>query len=437
MMSQDRDAPLLTWALLDRMAPMGLRIVHHLPPAGLPGRERPPAEALALLLRVRAALLLGEGVLLGLASLLLGARLPWTPLLALLALHGALLAWGYGLRRLSGLGLGFGEVALQLATDAALLGGLVYFTGGYANPFISLLLVPLILGAVVLPPRLAWGLAAWVGVMYTLLMRYYQPLALQVSPEVAVHLHLQGMWLNFLLTAVLVAAFTGALATALRQRDLALAREREQRLRDEQLFALGLQAAAAAHDLATPLASVRLTLDDLRQDYAGDEDLAPPLDLMAGQLQRVEAVLARLGQAARAREATAGPALPARQWLARSLERWGLLHPQAAVNLDAPQDLPALEDDPMLEAVLMTLLNNAEAASPGQVSVTARASQTALVVEVADKGPGLGGKPVGWGVGLDLAQAALARLGGRLELVDRPAGGVLARAYMPWAEASP
>ncbi|MCP5278482.1 MAG: sensor histidine kinase [Thiobacillus sp.] len=413
---------------------MGFRFIQTSSRPGMAGRERPPAEALVLLLGGRGALILGEALLLALAVILVGARLPWWPLLALMALHLALLAWGFGLRRL---GLTFPEAALQLGTDAALLGGLVYFTGGYANPFISLLLVPLILGAVVLPPRLAWALAAWVGLMYTLLMGYYQPLALQVSPEAAVHLHLQGMWVNFLLTAVLVAAFTGALAAALRRRDRDLARAREQRLRDEQLFSLGLQAAAAAHDLATPLASVRLTLDDLRQDFAGDEDLSPPLELMAGQLQRVEAVLARLGRAARSRENVAGPAMPARQWLGRALERWGLLHPHASVAMDVDAELPAVEDDPVLEAVLMTLLNNAEEASPGSVAVAARVEGGYLRVEVADAGTGLGGKPAGWGVGLELAKAALARLGGRLELLDRGEGGVLARADLPLAGTGP
>ena len=417
---------------LDTMATMGFRSMHTSAVPGSSDRESPPAEALVLLLGGRGALIVGELLLLALASSLLGARLPWWPIFALVALHGALLAWGLSLRRL---GLSFAEAGLQLGTDAALLGGLVYFTGGYANPFISLLLVPLILGAVVLPPRLAWALAAWVGLMYSLLMVYYQPLAMQVSPEAAVHLHLQGMWLNFLLTSVLVAGFTGALAAALRRRDRALALAREQRLRDEQLFALGLQAAAAAHDLATPLASVRLTLGDLRQDFSGDEDLSPPLELMAGQLQRVEAVLARLGQAARSRENSAGPAMPARPWLTRTLERWGLMHPQSSVALDATVDLPAVDDDPVLEAVLMTLLNNAEEASPGKVAVSARVHDAWLRVEVADAGPGLGGKPAGWGVGLDLAQAALARLGGHLQLLDRKEGGVLARADLPLAEA--
>lgn len=395
------------------------------PPAAV---AHAPEAAIRLLLWVRAALLIGEAVLLLLADLWLGARLPWPSLSALLGLHLAALLWGLGRRRL---GLSQAATALQLAIDASVLGALVFFTGGYANPFISLLLVPLILGAVLLAPALAWGLAAWVAALYTLLMSHYHPLAVELPDAAAVDLHLRGMWLNFLLTAALVAAFTGALAAALRRRDAELAAAREQRLRDEQLFALGLQAATAAHELATPLASVRLTLDELRADYAGDDELAPSLDLMHGQLQRVEAVLARLAEAARAREARAGPPLSARRWIDRCVERWGLMHPQARVTIDAPETLPRVEDDPMLEAVLMTLLNNAQAASPAGIALKASADGGRLCLEVADTGPGLGGKAPGWGVGLELARAALERLGGRLTLAERAGGGVLARAEIP------
>lgn len=423
MMSQGRAGP-----GPDYNAGMKLQRPPFFPSPAPEGAGHPPAEVLGLLLGVRAALVLGEGVLLALAVLLLEARLPWWPVLALLGIHLVLLAWGYGLRRHA---LSWLETALQLATDAALLGGLVYFTGGYANPFIFLLLVPLILGSVFLPPRLAWSLAAWVGLIYTLLMAYYHPLVLAVAPEVAVDLHLRGMWLNFLLTAMVVAAFTGALAAALRRRDTALAHAREQRLRDEQLFALGLQAAAAAHDLATPLASVRLILDDLRQDYAGDDELSGPLASMTSQVQRVEVVLARLSQAARSRETPAGPPLPAGVWLERTLEHWGLLHPQALVLLDLGEGLPMVEDDPAMEAVVVTLLNNAQQAARARVRVSARGQGGFLRLEVADDGSGLGHKPAGWGVGLDLAQAALERLGGRLEILHSPSGGVLARADLP------
>jgi two-component system sensor histidine kinase RegB len=387
-------------------------------------------DAPRLLLWARAMLVAAELGLLALAAVWLDARLPWSPLLLLWLGHLALIA-PLALRSAA---MASAEASLHLAADAAVLGGLVYFTGGYANPSISLLLVPLILGAVALRGLQVWGLALWVGLLYTLLMHYYQPLALAVSDAAAVDLHLTGMWLNFLLTAALVAAFVGALAAALRRRDAALARAREERLRDEQLFALGLQAAAAAHDLATPLASARLTLDAMREDFSGDEELAPPLDRLSGQMARMEAVLRRLGDAARARgEEAAGPEVQAAGiWLAQVAERWGLLHPGLRILLELPEDLPELAADPALETVLMTLLNNAVEASPDSVTLVAGWGEGQLMVAVRDQGPGLGaGKTSGWGVGLELARGAVARMGGELTIEDLQQGGVQATLRVP------
>ena len=399
-------------------------------------RQVLPREAQVRLLLTRAALVLAEGLGILLALVFLQARLPLFSLALLLLLHVLLNAIAWARVRMGGTPLF--ELAIHLAADAAIIAALVYLTGGYANPFISLLLVPLILAAVTLPALFAWGMALWVGGLYTLLMGHYRPLALQVSPEAAVDLHLMGMWLNFLLTAGLVAAFAGRLAAALRRRDAQLAEAREARLRDEQLFALGVQAAAAAHDLATPLASLRLILDDLRHDYAGDDELAAPLVLLAEQSARMQQVLARLGDAARARGAAAGPQMATGAWLARVVEHWGLLRPEARVHLETAADLPAQAHDPGLEAVLLTLLNNAADVSPEAIRVRAnligKPGAGQMVIEVLDSGPGLAGamdKRGGWGVGLDLARATLARLGGSLELADRPEGGASARLVLP------
>ena len=393
-----------------------------------------PRAAQVRLMLTRAALSLGEMLGIALALFLLQARLPLVSLSLLIGLHALLnlIAWA---RQRAG-GTPLFELALHLAADAAIIAALVFLTGGYANPFISLLLVPLILAAVTLPALFAWAMALWVGGLYTLLMAHYQPLVLQVSPETAVHLHLIGMWLNFLLTAALVAAFAGHLAAALRQRDAQLAEAREARLRDEQLFALGVQAAAAAHDLATPLASLRLTLDDLRRDYAGDDELAAPLTVLAEQSARMQQVLGRLGDAARARGSAAGPRLPSDLWLARTVEHWGLLRPEAQVHLQVQPGLPewpAQAHDPGLEAVLMTLLNNAANVSPQAIEVAARREAGRIVIEVRDHGRGLEAEKgnSGWGVGLELARATLARLGGSLELAERPEGGVVARLRLP------
>jgi len=398
-----------------------------------------PSAAQQRLIKVRAALILGEWLGIGLLAVVLDARLPLLSLALILGLHVVLngVAWF----RLRSGGAALTELALQLAVDAACIGALVYLTGGYANPFISLLLVPLILAAVTLPPWHAWGMAVWVGTLYTLLMRFYHPLQIQVSAEAAVDMHLSGMWLNFLLTAALVAAFAGRQAASLRRRDAELAQEREQRLRDEQLFALGLQAATAAHDLATPMMSVRITLDELRRDYSGDDELDQPLALLSGQVARMQMVLQRLGDSARARGEKSGPPLPVQAWLERTLEHWGLMWPQARVQLEMEEALPMLEDDPALEAVLIVLLNNAAQAGPDSIRLRVCHDNAGLSLEVinateAREGSRHSGKTEGWGVGLALARAALERMGGRLEIGETAAGGVNARIVLPLTPAA-
>jgi two-component system sensor histidine kinase RegB len=393
------------------------------------GLDRLPEDAQRRLMLTRGALILTEAAGVALLIGFLDARLPLPALVLILLLHVTLNLFAWWRRRAGGCAAP--EVALQLAVDAASIGALVYLTGGYANPFISLLLVPLILAAVMLPAYLAWAMALWVGGLYTLLMHFYHPLVLQVSGQAAVDLHLAGMWLNFLLTAALVAAFVGHLAAGLRRRDAALAEARERRMRDEQLFALGLQAAGAAHDLATPMASMRITVDELTRDYAGDEELAPPLRVLTGQLARMETVLARLARAARARGQAPGAPEPAAEWLSRLLEHWRLMWPDARVDLRLADDLPKIADDPALEGVLVTLLNNAAEVSPTQVALSCGRAQDDLLIEVGDRGGGPdAGKAPGWGVGLELARAALARLGGELQLLEQD-GGTLARVRLP------
>jgi len=362
-------------------------------------------------------------------------RLPLAPMVLILALHGTLNLFAM-LRRRSAPLVEPGEVFAELATDAAAIAGLVYFSGGYANPFISLLLVPLILCAVALPSRPAWAMTAWVGTLYSLLAIYYRPLTLEVGEQEAINLHLAGMWLNFLLTATLVAAFVNRLGRALHQREADLALAREQALRDEQLFALGMQAAAAAHDLATPLSSLRLSLKELERDYAGDDELGPSLSTMAGQAERMKGVLDRLAAAAGAARATGTLNRPLDTWLHEIHDHWGLMRPQVRVRLElsGPQPAPTVREEASLVSVLTTLLNNAADASPNDLTLAADWDERSLKLEVLDRGPGLalaGDKPEGWGVGLMLAQAALERLGGRVELVPRQGGGLVARIALP------
>ena len=149
------------------------------------------------------------------------------------------------------------SVLVQLLAEVACLTGLLYFSGGPTNPFVSLYLVPVALSATVLPVRHTLALAATSVAAYSGLMFWSVPLpALQLGH---VHngwnLHIAGMWVNFIVSAIVVLVFLSLLVSVSRQRAHQLAGLRERAIRNEQVVTMGSIAATAAHSISTPLST--------------------------------------------------------------------------------------------------------------------------------------------------------------------------------------
>lgn len=381
---------------------------------------------------LRLALVLCAAAGLLVVTALLPVALPLGPMFALLGLHGALVGLAFWRLREGECGSVGGHL-LELAADALLIAALVWLSGGYANPFISLLLAPLLLAATLLPQGWAWGMAAWVVALYSLLAVWYQPLEVRAGANDMINMHLAGMWLSFVLIVLIVAAALVRLSTSLRRQEQALADAREASLRDERLFLLGMQAASAAHDLATPLATLRLELDGLAQEYAGDDELGAPLTRMRQQTDRLHSALDRLAASGRSPEDTV---VALDYWLRELFEHWRQTRPGVNASLTLTEAMaPAVQIGHWLVSALTTLLDNAAEASK-TVELSATWDAAGLYFSVADRGPGLHAMPVKvdrWGVGLQLVRAQVQRSGGALKLGPREGGGVLAELSLPWA----
>lgn len=401
-----------------------------------------PARAmLGRLLAVRVALL--AGWIAGTAWLHWGMKvaMPLAPIGAVLGLMGGFaLATAWRLRQ--DLPATQMEFIAHLFADLTAFAVLGYFSGGATNPFVSLMLVPVVIAAISLRPRWVWLLAGVAATYYAILLFVYQPLTV-VDPVTATGMHLGGMWFNFLVSAGLIALFVTRMQAALRTRDRALADLRERQLRDERIVALGTQAALAAHELATPLATIQTTAHELATEFANDPDIGEDCRLLERQAQACKGILTRL--AARAQD-TPETSQPLDAWLAAVAERWQVLRPDARLTLGPTPDTRAFAAPDGLEQALLNVLNNAADVSPDGVALRANAEGDRLVIEVADRGPGFtpeqkaragrvlfSGKPgQGWGVGLALTHATLERLGGTLSLTERPGGGTCVHLSLPW-----
>jgi two-component system, sensor histidine kinase RegB len=374
------------------------------------------------------------------------------PVLPLSALGVALLL--YTLYALNWLptrsGVGEGTILAETGVDLVSLTAALYLTGGSSNPLVSLLLLPVTVATATLRPALSWSVAATAAGCYTLLMFFHRPFGMEHHGAGAFELHIWGMWYGFLLSALLVALFVARIGNTLRQHDQALAKAREEALRNEQWLALGTLAAGTAHELGTPLSTMAVISADLADEFPNDPELADRLKVLRSQVERCKGILSRMAAHAGEVRADAGRVMALDDYLAELLDDWRSLRPGARIDArwTGTSPTPRIVADRGLTQAIHNILNNAADASPQWVEVEARWDLKRLDIEVQDQGEGLAeavreriGEPLvsgkagegGMGLGLYLARTVLERLGGRVELSPRQPCGVRARITLPLA----
>ncbi len=391
-------------------------------------------------------------LMIGLAVYGLDIRLPILPLtvvLLIMATTNLLTRW---LIR-SGRAISDRQLFAQLLIEIVAFTGILYFTGGATNPFTFLYLIPLAIAATVIPGKPTWLLTGLTFVLYSLLLKFYQPLGYDMQPhqggmhDNAFSTHVIGMWFGFLLAATLVTLFVTWLSRELKRRDRAIEEAKRREIRDQQLVALGTLAAGAAHELGTPLGSMALIVGDLTEglDPKRHPQLFEDQKLLREQIRRCKQILSVLSDRAGETRADAGGLMAAGDMLQGIVERWRQQRPQAEIRLDLDIRASAqlLYDKP-LEQALVNLLNNAADAGDERVRIRARSDGEWLRIDIADSGPGLSeeqiamageqafsSKPDGMGIGLFLAITTLRRSGGDIRFESTPGQGALTRVRLP------
>ncbi len=367
------------------------------------------------------------------------------------------------------------EFAGHLLLDILGLSLLLYITGGASNPFVSYLLVPVIISAAALSRGYTLAMAGTGMACYTLLLFFFQPLP-ELSPAImgpvtgaaeehehhissvvvngqlsGLNLHISGMWVNFLVSAGLITWFVTRMAAEIRDQDAQLARLREESLRDEQILSVAIQAAGTAHELGTPLNTMAVVLREMEHEYANDLDALKDILLLQRQVGQCKQSLRRLVSEADYGKARQEQWQPLKTLVEEILDRWRLLRPEVKLTLIEPVIAPApwVHLDPSLRQAILNLLDNAADVSPEHIEMRLFWSTSEWGLVIRDHGPGLPGelmenggmglfsnKPDGMGVGLMLSQASINRLGGSVTLRPHPEGGTVTTVTMPLQDSS-
>lgn len=346
------------------------------------------------------------------------------------------------------------EYFLQLSADVTALTLLLYFAGGSTNPFISYYLVLLTISAATLPWSYTWLMAGFTIGAYSLLVFFYHPLIPVAAMEQAhgmpqqsfFNLHILGMWITFVASALLITFFVVKMARAIREQDAVLAEGRETVLHDEQLLAVATLAAGAAHELSTPLSTMAVLVRELQQDNQGNDELRQDLQLLDTQLQACKHSLQAMVDKSETSMLNRDESFAAVDYVDSLMQRWRLLRPEVHSDFEVITggNQPRLAVDETMSQAILNLLNNAGDASPEKVEIRLAWDSERLLLTIRDFGSGIPmamaekiGKPFvstkrkGLGLGLFLSHATVARFNGQVALYNHDEGGTLTEISLP------
>ncbi|WCE92802.1 ATP-binding protein [Acidithiobacillus ferriphilus] len=338
------------------------------------------------------------------------------------------------------------EFFVQLLADVAILVAFLYLSGGPTNPFVALLLLPLVIAVTTLPEIYCWSMAVITVTCYSGLMAFYIPLPLHALATYEMKLHIWGMWFEFVMIAGIISYFVKRMGDSLHERDQAIARAREEKMAMDRVVDLGALAAGVAHELGTPLATMTVITKDLQQDYKETHDLSEGLGILYDQLQRCKRILSTMSASTGQLQASSGCQVHLEEYLSEVVSKWGATRPGINVTLhsDGPGGAAKIVAEHTLTQALTNIFNNAADESPDHVEVDIHCSDHNIVIDVCDLGHGVSpeivknaGQPVfskkegGLGLGLFLATTVITRLGGSVSLFNRQGGGSCTRVILP------
>ena len=343
------------------------------------------------------------------------------------------------------------ELFTALLLDVAALTLQFYLTGGATNPFTSLYLLQVTLGAVLLDARSTWLMVTLTGLCFAGLTVAYRPLDLSALPDRSLFgLHIAGMLICFLLDAALLVVFVTRINGNLRERDARLAALRQQNIEEEHIVRMGLLASGAAHELGTPLATLSVILGDWRRmpALARDPELMGEIEAMEAEVRRCKSILTGIIVSAGGTRSESAAVTTLHLFLDEIVEDWRAARPAATLEfVDSLDEDVTIVSDTALKQVVTNLLDNAQEASARAIVLAVARDDDTLRLVVSDDGTGFTpqllanvGKPYqsskvhpGSGLGLFLVVNVVRKLEGHVAVANRPGGGAMVTLSLPLA----
>jgi two-component system, sensor histidine kinase RegB len=409
--------------------------------------------SLRRLVLIRWVAIAGQAATLVTVHYAFGFRLPLLPAFAVVGCS-IVLNLAITFYRRAATRLGEREAAFFLGYDLLQLGILLYLTGGLENPFAILILAPVTVAATVLSQRPVIALAVFAVAVITLLAVWHMPLPWRAAPDAPVFPPelVLGLWTALVLATVFIGGYTWSVAAEARQLRDAVAATQLALAREQRVSAVGALAAAAAHELGSPLATIAVVAKELVRDLPAGSPHSEDAQLLLSQSERCREILAQLAHHPDEEGASPYTRLP----ISALVEAAGALYHDPRVRLifattgEKTADEPLVRRSPEIMHGLNNLIQNAVQFARREVSVTIHWDRAAVTVEIADDGPGFPANLLGrlgepylstragdsnhMGLGIFIAQSLLERSGADLTFDNLAEGG--AHVVISWQRAN-
>ncbi len=347
------------------------------------------------------------------------------------------------------------EAAAQLSIDILEIAALIFLTGGTANPFVLIMIAPVTLAAATLPFRQVLFLGAMAGVLAALLAFISLPLPEAPGMVVAEPLSFRvGAAVADIAGIALTAGYVRQAAVESARMALALDVTQAVLAREQRLSALGALAAAAAHELGTPLATISIVAKELGRE-APTQAVKEDAELLVSQAERCREILRRLTETPDAASDEVHERLSLRQLVQEVIEpHAGVkgVRVEAIVTGAKGMKTPDIRRMPEVTHAFIAFVENALDFAASEILVSARFDAETISMEVRDDGPGFApdvlaklGEPyvttrpgaegsrtghIGMGLGFFIAKTLLERTGAVVTFQNgKPRGAVVSASW--------
>ncbi|HUN50200.1 MAG TPA: ActS/PrrB/RegB family redox-sensitive histidine kinase [Candidatus Sulfotelmatobacter sp.] len=327
---------------------------------------------------------------------------------------------------------------IYLGFDLLQLAVLVFLTGGLSNPFSLLFLVPVTISATILSLRSTVCLGLFALAAVSVLAFYHLPLPWTNGGLTLPGVYIAGTWAALALGMGFVSVYASQVAAEARRMSDALGETQLALAREQQLSALGGLAAAAAHELGTPLSTIALVAKELARDLPADGPAAEDVALLMSEAVRCRDILARLSR----KPTGDGPASFAPLPVSALVEAAAAPHRRAGISVEivavSAGVQPTLQWSPEIVHGLGNLIQNAVDFARTVVRIAIAWDGANIGITISDDGPGISadvmsalGEPYttsrpddgGMGLGIFIAKTLLEHTGASVAFANRPAGG--------------